>query len=1260
MKYRYLVIHILTILLFFVFPNQSSAQLNVTLEVENPLCGGFPTGQITATPSGGTSPYFYRWNTGAVSSFIENLESNIYTVTVTDNGGQQIVKSANVVEPPELISNIQRSSCEGDSNLKAVVTGGAPPYLYQWSTGETTPVIINPTPREYCLTITDARTCIDIRCITYTTTPLSVTVTNGAVANCGDSATGSAQAVISGGSSPYTYYWNTGATSQSLNEIPPGVYAVTLTDATGCIANDSGLITPLAGEGFSLNLTLNQPNCQNNNDGSLTAEVSGGIAPFTYQWSNGASTATINNLAVGDYTVTVTAANGCQQIESLAIDAGSNLSVNVTTINESCAGGSDGSITAIATNGQSPYQYQWSTGATTPTITNLTAGSYRVTVTDARGCAVTRISSVLPATAFRANISSNSPAACGNQNTGSLTAMPTGGTSPYAIMWSTGATTATIDSLMAGTYELTVTDVRGCMAFTSATIESVSVMTVDIETTGFVCANDSNGVATAVVTGGTAPFTYLWSNDATTVSNDSFPAGIFGVTVTDSNGCSATDNDVFVNAASFEILTEINQPSCNGDTNGGIVVRIPNGAAPFQINSFDIVTGTGASAGQVIENEPFAVNDLPAATYKITVTDAAGCMQIDTATIMEPAFFSVTTATTPTSCLEENGTATAFPNGGTAPYTFEWEDGQTGMTAFNLSSLMYLVSVTDANGCQVVANATVNEPMELAINIDATEELCAGINIGNATATVNNGTAPFTYQWDTGATTNSINNLSAGTYCVTITDAVGCSNVRCAIIGLAMPPIVTIQGDNVVCAGENTARLFAVVSNSEEDNLLFRWNTGASEPSIVNVGAGMYRVTVSEASGCSSTATFNVLSTPDLAIEVTDIQDVSCDSLADGTAIATGIGGLPPYQYLWSDGQTEATGSNFSEGDYSVTVADANGCTASTGVTIGLAASSIVIDASVRATNCGGAESGSIIVLATGGLFPYTFSFSTGFSETETIPNSGSQITDLAVGEYQLTVTDANGCTAFADYSVNSAAAIELIIFADDETCAGTMDGRIEVNASGGVPPYRYEWSNGATTATQTNLAAGSYSVTVIDDNFCNERATVSVNSAGGLQLTLTSSPTCQNENTGTATVTPNQGEAPFSYLWSDGQTTTTAQYLPAGNIIVTVTDARACMEVGNIEIETNLDCLSDHEDELVRLYPNPVLDEIHVEIIENLGQQVEVELLSMNGEQLQFYALPTDATDVLLPVRSLPKGIYMVKINYVNEGERLMKVIKY
>ncbi|MEL7021576.1 MAG: T9SS type A sorting domain-containing protein, partial [Bacteroidota bacterium] len=231
-------------------------------------------------------------------------------------------------------------------------------------------------------------------------------------------------------------------------------------------------------------------------------------------------------------------------------------------------------------------------------------------------------------------------------------------------------------------------------------------------------------------------------------------------------------------------------------------------------------------------------------------------------------------------------------------------------------------------------------------------------------------------------------------------------------------------------------------------------------------------------------------------------------------------------------------------------------------------------------------------------------------------------------------------------------------------TVVSTFAGSIEVNVDGGVPPYRYEWSNGITTPTQTDLGSGNYSVTVIDANNCSERATVLVNSMGGLQIALTATPTCVSTPTGTATANPNQGLAPFSYLWSDGQTTETATGLAQGLVTVTVTDARNCTEAASIKIEPADDCATDQTDDLVHLYPNPVQDELQVEIRDDLGNQVEVELLDMRGSRLQSRLLPTGTNRVLFSVKDIPDGMYIVRIRYfgseTHEGERLMRVIKW
>lgn len=1158
--------------IFFTSINIVEAQFNVNLTVNQPRCGGFSTGNITATASGGASPYYYRWNTGAISSFIDNLPSGIYTVTVTDALNKQVIKSATITAPPELISSIERSSCATPTNLTAVATGGTGNYTYRWNTGSFSPTITNASQGEYCVTIFDENTCGDVTCIALTNSSFSVNIVDvGSECSAGNQS-GKAQVNVTGGSTPYTYLWSNGARTQTISNIPEGNYSVTVTDGGGCTATDTQFISTNGGNGSGFTLTINtvQPGCNDNNNGRISVITNGGIGPFSYRWNTGQITNTISDLSPGTYTVTVTAANGCTQVASRTINNQSNLSVTLSVSNESCAGLMDGSATVFVSNGQPPYSYLWSTGDTSPTISNLTPGSYRVTVSDAQGCSLTRIATINASQPINVTITGTNTTVCADDSDGILRANVQGGTTPIAFRWSNGANTATISNLGAGTYTVTVTDVRGCMAADSLEVISVPNLEFMINTTGVVCEGTSNGAAIVAVTSGTAPFTYRWSNGQTTATATGFDVGTASVTVTDNNGCSEVGSVDFTQSEGFTINTEVKDILCSNDANGSIEITIPDGMPPFTIQ-----VNNGFIQNTVAINQTVVVRNLIANNYDITVTDVNDCQQVSTVIVSQPDALVVETDATEASCGGfNNGTATAFAEGGFPPYSYAWSDGQMTMTATGLTPGNYLVTVTDNNNCQNVATAVVLTPAPIQVNITGSNQACDGSNSGQLTAVPTTGDAPFTYRWSTGATSPTINNLSAGTYCITITDAGGCTGSSCQVINAGVPPIITFQGARVICPGFYNGSVTAIVTGNT-DPYTYLWSTGAVSPTITNIGAGSYSVTVTGTGGCSSSATFELQEAPEVNVTITSIIDASSTGAPNGSATAQGQDGFPPYTYLWNDGQTTATATGLAAGTYMVTVSDMNGCQVSTNITIGTRINNFDINAVVQNITCFGDDDGSISVTAENGQSPYTFAFSNGFTQTENSPNSGAVVSNLSAGTYSLTVTDANGLRSFANYTIEEPTELMITIQVTDETFGNSSNGTIRSMVTGGTLPYTYLWSTGATTPDITNLASGNYTLTVTDANGCSKMITGTVNPDTGISVVITNNtPSCPDRPTGTATATVFDGVAPFNFIWTDGQTTATAINLPIGLTSVTVTDSDGRIAIANVDIMEDPNCM--------------------------------------------------------------------------------------
>ncbi|MCW5908632.1 MAG: PKD domain-containing protein [Chitinophagales bacterium] len=360
------------------------AKPTLTMDATPVSCFGGSNGSASASATGGLAPYTYSWSGGGTGSVINNKPSGSYTVTVTDNRQCTASASINIGQPLAALTltpNAVDALCglpNGSASVAA--TGGAGGYIYSWSTGGTNQSIVNLSAGNYSVTVTDANNCTSSVSIAITNQTVSVDVNVNTTAACGSN-NGSASAVVTNSTQSVSgYNWNTGGTSGSIANLAPGTYSVTVTLANGCTGTATGQVvsaTAPTASAAPINGT-----CQTAPQINLT--VNGGTAPFSYSWSNGASTEDVQGIPAGSYSVTITDANGCSV--SAAASVADNSTVSVTFSTQNPVQGNDGSITANAGGGAAPYTYQWSNGGTTQTISNLNAGTYTVTVTDNAGC----------------------------------------------------------------------------------------------------------------------------------------------------------------------------------------------------------------------------------------------------------------------------------------------------------------------------------------------------------------------------------------------------------------------------------------------------------------------------------------------------------------------------------------------------------------------------------------------------------------------------------------------------------------------------------------------------------------------------------------------------------------------------------------------------------------------------------------------------------------------------------------------------------
>lgn len=664
-----------------------------------------PGQTVTFTNTSTGSPTSYSWvftggtpttSTAQNPTVTYNTPGN-YTVALTAtnaNGSNTKTQTSyiTIYSPPTGSASSTAVACYGGSTGSATVTasGGSSPYTYSWSGGGTGVTISNKPAGVYTVTITDSHQCSGTAAISITQPlgPLSL-APNANDAVCGQQ-NGSASVTATGGAGGYQYHWNTNATTQTISNVGPGSYSVTVTDASSCTATTSMTVNNTTSN-FSVSINATNASCGQSN-GAAVAVPNNGNFGVTYNWSNGSSSGSLSNLAPGTYSVTVTNANGCSaSAATTLINSSAGIAISFNTTSAAC-GSANGSATASANGGNGNYTYNWSTGSTSSSINNVQAGGYNLTVTDGVGCSASGVATISNFGGPAVTITPTAPN-CSGGNNGSATVSATGGTSPYTYSWNTGSNATTISNLSAGTVVVTVTDATGCITVQNGTISNPTPVTVNVTSTNALCGQQ-NGTATAVPSGGNGTYSYTWSNAATTNTLSNLSAGNYTVIVVDGKGCTAQGSTVVTAITGpNSVLNPING-TCQ--TQGSINVTVFGGASPYTY-----VWSNGASTEDI--------QNLVAGSYTVTITDANGCHNVNTASVTDASAVSVTFTTVDPTNGNSNGSVTANPAGGNSPYTYSWSNGSTTATISNVPAGSYTVTVTDAQNCVKVATVTLGQ-----------------------------------------------------------------------------------------------------------------------------------------------------------------------------------------------------------------------------------------------------------------------------------------------------------------------------------------------------------------------------------------------------------------------------------------------------------------------------------------------------------------------------------------------------------------------
>lgn len=1130
-------------------------------------CNSNSTGSICLSPSGGTPGYTYLWAGGlGTDSCITNQPAGNYTVTINDTNSCSRIENYTITEPVTFSSNpiSVDVSCFGLSDGMAAITlaGGIPPYSCTWNTGATTDTIFNLIAGTYSVICTDSNGCTTTQNIIINEpSVLLANVTGTSIACGGTPCTGTASSTPTGGTPGYTYQWTTNgvpiSTTDSIFNLCQDTFNLVVTDTNGCVANGTYIVTTPS----VLSVTLDSTNisCNNANDGTVTATPTGGTPPYTYSWVGGCLTtpdtnAVVTNLCAGTYTVTVTDSLGCFFIGSINIINPSLIDDNEIVTLANC-GFCDGVITVNPSGGTPPYAHSWSNGFNGSTNTGLCAGFYTDTITDFNGCVEIFTISVSNPTGPSGVATTVNDINCYNGCDGALNVIPIGGTAPFSYSW-TGPNAphpndSTLINLCTGTYNLTLTDAVNCIFATSIIVNQSDSIIENSSSTNPSCNGLCDGIASVSPTGGTAPYTYLWSDGSTGSSISNLCAGVTSVTITDFNGCSKIVNFNMTSPNILTLSSSITNTLCNNSCNGSATVNPSGGTTSYTYQWNDPLSQTTQTA-----------TGLCIGDYIVTVTDINGCSANDTVTINEPSPIIPNEITTLASCGNNDGTITLAPSGGTPGYTYNWPSlGLSIPNPVGLSAGTYIVEITDNNNCMQSFPIIINNTSGPIVSVNSTNASCNGLCNGSASATITSGASPFSYLWSNGATTSSITGLCAGTYTVQVTDANGCISVSPVSISDNTLITATVNTTDATCNGSCDGSALIIPSGGVPP-YSYNWSSGQTINAVGGLCAGNYTVTITDATGCSVVESITIDESATLSVNITG-NNVSCNGGSDGSANVVTMGGTAPYSYLWSNNSTTPTIVGLVAGTYSVIVTDVNGCSAVGNIIIGEGS---LINTTITTTDatCGVCDGTATATTPTGGAGgAYSYLWLPGGQTTQSINN-------LCPGSYSLNITDNVGCSQSFNFIITNPTGPSITTTSDSVTCFGVCDGLAWTVVNGGAPPYTYQWDDPLLTTNDSvnSLCAGYYSVIVQDNLGCISVDTTTVLEPQEILANITyTSPSCPNICDGTATVNPNGGVGTLTYLWSNGQTTPTATGLCSGTYSVTLTDEDGCMTIDSITL---------------------------------------------------------------------------------------------
>ncbi len=1017
--------------------------------------------------------------------------------------------------------------CAGDETK--LVAGNTGSFNFLWHRdgealdGEDQDTLVTNKGGAYAVVIYSANGCTDtsasVSVINYDQPTIdSVAVTNSTCTGAGD---GGFTVYASGGGGQYFYSLTDGNYNFSpiFENIDEGIYMVYLRDNNGC--KDSMEVV-VGSEGSDIFVYMNLDNnitCNNENDAQITATGTGGQGQLEYTIDGGITWTTdevFSGLTEGTYEVTVRDTNGCTWTAAppITVTNPDRLQAVSFIFKEiTCTDANDAVIRATPQGGSGFIEYKVNNGPWLPAgnvvdVSNLSEGVYTLKFRDQRGCQIEETPLYIhnPSELEVTNFFVAQEISCFNASDGILEVQAQGGGGgyEYSINPPNYQASNRFTDLAPGFYTVRVRDSRGCVETgPSVVLSQPNQITVSAQA---VSHNDCFGERTGQikVTGGGGVGTLAFSTDGTIFSLadtiDGLRAGTYTIYAMDEEGCVVEANaQVTINEPDPIQIQVIKQDvDCFDAFNGEIEILASGGAGGFSYS-------VGGSAFQPSN----VFSGLQGGTYQVTVEDQTGCTQSQTVIIEEPKELVLNVSKSDVRCFGENdGQIIALAQGGTPPYSYSYNAGASFVPNPVKTSVgpgIYSVVVRDANGCTASSEITITQPdTRLEMEAFGTDVTCNGSVDGIIRVSASGGTGNITFSLDNGTyqTDSVIANLNPGFYIVNAKDSNGCIKSQNITILQPAPLTGSIQIDNnVLCNGAQNANITVLPQggNSPYQYALHPAGPYQTSPQFTNLAPGIYRAYLMDSKGCfDSTSTVEITNPQALSISATVTQTIGCNGSNTGTITASASGGFGSLTYSINNGpgQASPTFSGLAPGNYVVKVTDQNSCEANSSLLSLTQPPALTLTGGVASNaNCFGIANGQIVLSASGGTQPYSYSING--QDFQASPSFNT----VAANTYNPIVIDANGCQVGMSNSLTVTQPNEIILTASIQDEINGNDGAIDLTVTGGQPPYSYLWTGGLTNQDLQNIEGNkSYTVQVKDIYDCTVTGTYFVDTHVGIE----------------------------------------------------------------------------------------------------------------------------------------------------------------